>query len=343
MNTNNIKRTKLTIPHKTSKETWIVIAVVLVIMILIPIPFRRNRYIINILVSFCYFAIMSSSLNLVNGYSGQMNLGPGAFMAIGGYTYAILQKTVGLPIPLALFLAIFHSFLWGLVLGLACCKLTAIFLGIASLGFSTALTLFITNEGWLTGGANGFSQINRLVFFGHKLNNFETYYVALAVAVLILIFCYRLVYSKTGRALQAIRSSPVAAAACGIDVNKYKLMICGISAGMGGVSGCIYAVNLTYLSADVFNADNVMYLTMNAVGGGMGNLIGPIIGTFVIGPLRELLRPSANHLQGVYGVVLVLIMRFMPFGIYGAFRQVRGKILAKMAERKTGLGIADIK
>jgi branched-chain amino acid transport system permease protein len=317
--------------HKTNKETWIVIAVVLVVLMIIPLFFgTRNNYLMNIMVAYCYYGIMAASLNLVNGYSGQMSMGPGAFMAIGGYTYAILSKTFGVPIPLALLLGICHSFIWGLFLGLACSKLSAIFLGIASMGFSTALALFINNEGWLTGGANGFIGISRLVLFGHRFNNFEFYYVALAAAVLMQLLCYRLVYSKTGRALQAIRASPLAASAMGINVNMYKYLICGISAAMGGIAGCIYALNLTYLSADVFNTGNIMFLTMNAVGGGMGNLVGPIIGTFLVGSLPELLRPFSNHLMGVYGVLIVLMMRFMPFGIYGAFRQIRGKILARM-------------
>jgi branched-chain amino acid transport system permease protein len=327
--------------HKTSKATWIVIGVVILIMILIPIPFMRNRYIINLLVSFCYFAIMASSLNLVNGYSGQMNMAPGAFMAIGGYTYAILSKTLGLPIPLSLILAVGHSYLWGLILGLACAKLSPLFLGMATTAFSTALALFLTNEEWLTGGANGFREISRLKIFGHTVTYFEFYYVALAAAILILIFCYRIVYSKTGRALQALRSSTIAAESCGINVNSYKYLICGVAAAMGGISGCIYALYFTYLSPNVFSAQNMIYLTMNAVGGGLGNLIGPIIGVFAIGPLSELLRFASNHLQGVYGVVMVLIMRFMPFGIYGAFLEAKGRVVAKVYKRKAVLPPVD--
>jgi branched-chain amino acid transport system permease protein len=289
------------------------------------VPFfigTRNNYLMNILISFCYYGIMAASLNLVNGYTGQINMGHGAFMAIGGYTYAILSKTFGVPVPLSLLAAIAHSFLWGLALGLACCKLSAIYLAIASTGFSKCVGLVIINEGWLTGGANGFTGIKRLTVFGHRFNNFELYFVALALAILCLYLCYRLVYSKTGRAFQAVRDAPIAAAAMGINVDKYKFLVCGISSAMGGLAGVIYALNITYLASDTFNTGNIMFLTMNAVGGGMGNLVGPVIGTFVIGILPELLRPFSSHLSGVYGLVIILVMRFMPSGIYGQLRPV---------------------
>ena len=312
--------------HKTTKETWLLIAAVVVLMLIMPfILGKRNNYLMNILISYCYYGIMAASLNLVNGYTGQLNMGHGAFMAIGGYTYAILSKTCGIPIGLSLTAAVVHSFLWGLLLGLACCKLSALYLAVTTIGFSRCVGIFLINEGWLTGGASGFSGIRRLTVMGHRFSNFELYYVALALAVLCLIVCYRLVYSKTGRAFQAIRTAPVAAAAMGINVNKYKFMVCGISSAMGGLAGCIYALNINYLSPDTFNNGNIMFLTMNAVGGGMGNLAGPIIGTFVIGALPELLRPFASHLQGVYGALIIIIMVFMPGGIYGAFRKFKAR------------------
>jgi branched-chain amino acid transport system permease protein len=308
--------------HKTNTRTRVVISVLILLALTAPfVVGTRNNYYLNILISDCYYGIMTISLNLLVGYTGQISLGHGAFMAIGGYAYAILSKTFGLPLPLALAVSLCISFSCGLLLGAACCKLNAIFLAIVTIGFARSVGLFLTNEGWLTGGANGFTGIRRMHIFGHRLSNFEFYYVALAALLLMFIVCYRLIYSKTGRAFQAIRTAPIAASAMGINVNGYKFLVCGISAAMAGLAGVLYALNINYLSPDIFNKTSVLLITMTVIGG-MGSLFGPVCGTLVIGTMPELLRPFAEHLNGMYGALIILVLRFMPDGIYGAITQL---------------------
>ena len=315
--------------HKTKKSTWTVIGIMIVIALLAPIIVgRKNNYLLNILISYCYFGILASSLNLLMGYTGQTSLGHAAFMAIGGYTYAILNKTLGIHFLLSTVGAILISFACGLFIGFACSKLSAIFLSMTTSGFAKAVMLIIINVKWLTGGANGFTGIPKLTILGYKITNFELYYLALAIALLVFLFCYRLIYSKTGRAMQAIRNAPIAAAAMGINVNGYKFLVCGISAAVAGLAGCIYAVNMNYLSADMFNKTSITLLTMT-VCGGMGSLFGPVIGTLVIGTLPELLRPFSEYLDGVYGVMIILVMLFMPKGIYGGIHSLIKKINKK--------------
>lgn len=321
--------------HKVKKNTKLSIAAAIVVAIVLPfIMGPKNNYYMNLMISFCYFGIMAASLNLMMGYTGQISLGHSAFMAIGGYTYAILNKTLGMHFIFAALGALMVTFMFGLLIGLACSKLNAIFLAMATMGFSKAVTLFLTNEGWLTGGANGFTGIPKLQFFGHKLSNFELYFVALALALLVFLCCYRLVYSKIGRAMQAVNTSPIAAAAMGINVNGYKLLVCGISAAMAGLAGCIYAVNVNYLSADMFFKTSVKLLTMT-VTGGLGSLAGPVIGTVIIGTLPEMLRNFADHLDGVFGVLIISIMLFMPDGIYGGYKKLVALLKSKMGKRST--------
>lgn len=320
--------------HKTSRQTWIVVAVLIVVALAAPVICGpKNNYFMNILISYCYFGIMAASLNLLLGYTGQMSLGHAAFMAIGAYTYAILNKTLGLHFLIALTGAVVVSFLCGLIIGLACSKLGTIFLAMTTTGFAKVVTLVIINEGWLTGGANGFTGIPKFIVFGHKFSNFEFYYVALSVTLVVFLICYRLVYSKTGRAMQAVRSTPIAAAAMGINVNGYKFLICGISAALAGVAGSLYAINMSYLSADMFNKTSITLITMT-VCGGMGSLFGPLVGTLVIGTLPELLRTFSNYLDGVYGVMIILVMLFMPNGIYGEIRVAIDKMKARLAVKK---------
>lgn len=320
--------------HKTSKRTWIVVSVFIAIALIAPlIAGPKNNYFMNILISYCYFGILAASLNLLLGYTGQMSLGHASFMAIGAYTYAILNKTLGLHFLISILGAVVVSFLCGLIIGLACSKLGTIFLAMTTTGFAKAVNLLIINEGWLTGGANGFTGISKLKVFGHKFSNFEFYYVALAVTLIVFLICYRMIYSKTGRAMQAVRSTPIAAAAMGINVNGYKFLICGISAALAGVAGCLYAINMNYLSADMFNKTSVTLITM-VVCGGMGSLFGPVIGTLVIGTLPELLRAFSNYLDGVYGVMIILVMLFMPNGIYG---WIKAAIDKRAARKRAGM------
>ena len=321
--------------HKAKKSTRITIGIMIAVALAAPfVVGTKNNYMLNILISYCYFGILSASLNLLIGYTGQMSLGHAAFMAIGGYTYAILNKTLGMNFFVAMVGAVVVSFICGLFIGLACSKLSTIFLAMTTAGFAKAVTLIITNEKWLTGGANGFTGIPKLTVFGHKFSNFELYYVALLLALLVFLFCYRLIYSKTGRAMQAVRNAPIAAAAMGINVNGYKFMVCGISAALAGLAGCIYAVNMNYLSADMFNKTSITLLSMT-VCGGMGSLFGPIIGTLVIGTLPELLRIFSNYLDGIYGVMIILVMLFMPQGIYGGIKDLAEKVIKKRAALKT--------
>ena len=315
--------------HKAKKSTWMVIAVMIAAALVAPVVAGpKNNYMLNILISYCYFGILAASLNLLIGYTGQMSLGHAAFMAIGGYAYAILNKTLGMHFLIAVIGAVVISFICGLFIGLACSKLSTIFLAMTTSGFAKAVTLTITNEKWLTGGANGFTGIPKLTILGHKLGNFELYYVALAITLFVFLFCYRLIYSKTGRAMQAVRNAPIAAAAMGINVNGYKFLVCGISAALAGLAGCIYAVNMNYLSADMFNKTSITLLTMT-VCGGMGSLFGPVAGTLVIGTLPELLRAFSGYLDGVYGVLIILVMLFMPEGIYGGIRSLAEKVMSK--------------
>ena len=128
--------------------------------------------------------------------------------------------------------------------------------------------------------------------------------------------------------MQAVRNAPIAAAAMGFNVNGYKFLVCGISAAMAGLARCIYAINLNYLSADMFNKTSITLLTMT-VCGGMGSLFGPVLGTLVIGTLPELLRVFANYLDGIYGVMIIVVMLFMPQGIYGGLKDLVDKMIEK--------------
>ena len=317
----------------TAKTKGIILALVAVAILAPVLLGHDNNYMINILCSYCYYGILCCSLNLLLGYTGQISMGHAAFMMIGAYTYGILNKFYQVHFLLAALAAIVLSFLFGLLLGAACCKLNAIFLAMTTIGFYKAVSTFVVNEGWLTGGANGITAIPKWSFFGYRLSNFAFYYISLALWLLVLLFCYRLVNSKTGRAMQAMCSSPIAASAMGVNNTQLKFIVCGISGALAGLAGVLYAVTNSYLSADMFGKASISALTMTIVGG-MGTLWGPLFGTLTITTLPELLRSFSNHLDGIYGVIIVLTVIFMPHGMYGFLRDLLGKHHTGKAKRK---------
>ena len=319
---------------KISCSTVIAVVALLAVACIAPLVVGiTNNYMINILCSYCYFGIMCCSLNLLLGYSGQISMGHAAFMMIGAYTYGILNKFYHVHFLIAMVLAIIVSFLAGLLLGAACCKLNAIFLAMTTVGFYKAVSTFIVNEDWLTGGATGIPAIAKWSFFGFKLKNWQFYYISLLVLCLVFLFCYRLIHSKTGRAMQAMCSAPIASAAMGVNNNGLKFLICGISGALAGLAGVLYAVTNSYLSADMFATVSISSLAMTVVGG-MGTLWGPVFGTLVITTLPEALRSFANHLDGIYGLVIILACIFMPDGIYGFVRRAARAIMARRTARK---------
>lgn len=328
--------------HKTKKATMISIIALLAIACVLPlITGRKNNYMNNIYISFCYYAVLSASLNLLMGYSGLISLGHAAFMAIGAYCYAIFSKTLGLHFFPAMLISIAFTFVCGLIVGITSCKLSSIYLAMATSTFAKALIVYIKNAREVTGGASGFTGIAKWKLFGVTFKTFEFYYVSIALALLVLLICYRLVYSKTGRAWQALKAAPIAASAMGINVNFYKLMVNGIAAAMCAVAGVIYAVSNGFISADMFEKFSVKLLTMVIIGG-IGTLWGPIFGAVFIASLPELMRGYSAHLDGVYGIALVLCVLYMPDGIFGMVRkaarklQTRGRIATTQSVNKEG-------
>ena len=326
---------------KMSKTNIITVLGFLIAACILPwiVPF--NNYWMNILVSFCYFSILASALNLLLGYTGQVSMGHNAFMCIGAYAYGIFTvnfKTMPGFQFFGLLLGILVPLIFGLIIGVACSRLSAIFLAMTTGAFAKALKAFIVAEKWLTNGANGLSGIPKLRLFGmDKLlvasYNRILYYYALAGTFIIVLFCWRLVNSRTGRAFQAIKTSEIAAASMGINVTAYKFIVCGISAAFSGFAGVIYAWNLSYLSADMFDKLGVKLMTM-ATTGGMSTIAGPVIGAVIMGYIPELLRPFSAHLQGIYGLMIIFMFLFMPTGFYGAFRRARDIIIKLFVSRR---------
>lgn len=300
---------------KVKLRTKIIIAVALLLAILVPIFTRSNRYYMDVFIMLGIYVILGSSMNLLIGYSGQISLGTAGFYAIGAYTSVLMVMKANMPFLVGLICAVVVCFLVGYVLGLPSTKLNFIFLGLSTAGLNTIIQLIITNSKF-TGGASGITGIPSVKWFGGQaMSKLQYYYITLIFVLIVLFICYRIVNSKTGRALMAIRGNPIAASAVGISVNRYKLLVFAIVSAMGGLAGALYAFNIRYIQAEAFTTNmSFKILTMGIIGG-MGDLGGGVIGSLVAGALPEFLRDLSKYQLTIYGALIVLVLRFMPQGI----------------------------
>lgn len=311
--------------HKIKFRTKIIIAAGLILAIIIPIMKQDNRYYMDVFIMLGIYVILGASMNLLIGYTGQISLGMAGFYGIGAYTSVLLVMRANMPFIVGLIGAVVLCFLVGYILGFPSTKLNFIFLGISTAGLNTIIQLIITNSKF-TGGASGITGVPALKLFGSNMTKLQYYFMVLFFVLIVLYICYRIVNSKTGRALQAIRGNPIAASAVGINVNHYKLLVFAIVSAFAGLAGTLYAFNIRYIQAEAFTTNmSFKILTMGVIGG-MGDLGGGVIGSLVAGALPELLRDFSKYQLTLYGLLIVLVMRFMPMGIVHPFKLLLDKL-----------------
>ncbi|MDO4345219.1 MAG: branched-chain amino acid ABC transporter permease [Eubacteriales bacterium] len=318
-----------------SRESRIIVLLVVLAAVIFPCFLDHgNNYIFQILGKCAIYSMCAISLNLLMGYTGQFSLGHGSFFMVGAYVFGIAAGVYHVNPWIALVLSVAVCYLVGYILGFAGCKFTAIYLAMITLGFSKVLTLVVTNEVWLTKGPNGISGIPKISFFGYKLNTFGFYFFALACLIIMFYLYYNMVNSATGRAFKAVRGKPIAAATMGVNVNRYKLLVFAISSSMAGFAGALYASMIAYISPSSFSGISVPLIIMTIVGG-CGTLFGPVIGACVLTVLPEFLRGAGTYIDGVYGIVALATILFMPTGIMGGLVALRKVIAEKRFSGKS--------
>jgi branched-chain amino acid transport system permease protein len=283
---------------------------------LLPIICLNDSYIVLLLCTTEISIIAVSGLDILFGYSGQISLGHAGFYCIGAYTSAILSRNLGLPVFATIFIGGFLAMIVAVLLALPAVKLVHHFLALVTISFGELIYLFVSEARGLTEGYTGMNFIPR-----PKIGNFvfesntSYYYIIYAMLVLLLLLKRRLVDSGTGRAFIAIREDAYAANGMGINVTKYKTMAFAISALYTSLAGALYAHLIGFISPESFSADqSTLFLTM-LLFGGMGNFWGPIIGSLALAMLSDFLQKLGSYQMLVYGVILLVIIVYIPGGI----------------------------
>ncbi len=323
------------------KNRMILTIGLIIITLFLPL-FVNNSFYMRVLVNVLIYVLLASSLNVINGYSGQFNIGHAGFYCVGAYTAAILATRFGLSFWLLLPISGLMAALFSTFLGLPTLRLKGIFLAITTLGFSEIIRLTVLNWTSLTRGPMGIPGIPFPELFGIKItNNTQYYYIILFIVFLMLFITNRILKSRIGRAWIAIREDELAAKSMGVETFKYKLLNFAYGTFWAGVAGCFYAFFSSYVSADSFILDEGFSILGMVIVGGQGTLIGPIIGATFLTILPELVRSIAEYRLLIFGAAIVITMLVRPQGIAGS-EMLSQKLGRGTKKKKTTGGGKDV-
>ena len=305
-----------------SRALWIG-AAALGLAVLLFLPLGLKPYGIYALSLWAITAIAALGLNLTLGYAGQISLAQGAFVGVGAYTGALLTMA-GVPFLLAWLAAFLLCFAIGWLLGYPALRVKTHYLAFVTLAFGTLAYLVFRNEEWLTGGTYGISDIPRPALFGWSAEGaLPFYYVCLVVLALCGGAVWWLVRGPWGRAFVALRENPVRAESLGVDTRSYTLLAFAIGAGLGGVSGALYAPLVQYLDPASFTLGYSLNLLLMVLVGGSGLFAGPFLGALVAVLLPEWLRFTGDYYLAIYAVLVLVMMMYCPQGLLGLVATAR--------------------
>jgi len=304
------------------RHAFIVTALLVLAFALVPfIPGAPDNYLFFYLFLVFVHIVISQGWNLVAGYTGQISLAQHAFFGIGGYATAVISTTLladgnfyfnpWTMLASGVVAALFAAAIGAPLLS----KLAGDYFALGTLGFGEIVRVALIKGGSVTGGSFGISMSSE---------PFETlvphYWVGLLLAVLATAAVYAIARSRLGLALMAIREDPLAAAASGVDVLRFKVLAFAAGGFLAGIAGSLYAFYVFAVSPGGFlNLNWTLYPILMCVMGGNGTVLGPVLGAFVMTAVfsaANVWLPTAHPILS--GALIILVMLFMPNGILKA-------------------------
>lgn len=275
-----------------------------------------NPYYVQLLTFIGIYTILALGLNMLMGYAGQISLGHAAFYGLGAYISAIATVhwnwSPWVALPLALLLTALIAFL----IAKPMLKLTGYYLGMGTLGFGMILYVLFREWSTLTGGASGLVGIPSLTLGSITLDSGNGYfYLVWAVVFVCFIVCERIVNSRVGRALRAIHDSERAAGAMGVDTSRMKVWVFVLSAVFAALAGFLYAHLVSFISPNSFDFVVSIRIVTMVVIGGMASIWGSLLGASLLTLLPDWLHVFADYEMVVYGLILMVVMIFLPQGL----------------------------
>jgi len=281
-----------------------------------------NAYFLHVVIMAGIFGVLASSLNLLLGYTGQLSLGHAAFFGIGAYASALLTLRWEWSFWLALPAAVLAAGIAGWAIGRLALKLRGAYFVLVTISFAGVIALISINWMDLTNGPLGLPGVPAPELGPWSLRMKSAYYyLVLAAVALAYEVCRRLVDSRIGRAFVALRENEALAESVGVDGTRYLVLAAVVSAGLAGLAGSLYAHYTRFVSPEVFLFTYTVTMVIMVVAGGKGTLAGPLVGAVLFTILPEALRAATSWQWQMlaYGVILVVLVFFLPRGIVPTF------------------------
>jgi branched-chain amino acid transport system permease protein len=273
---------------------------------------QLNSYWMHVAIIAMYYGILSASWSLLAGSVGLFSLSHMAFAAIGAYTSALLIKWYGIPIPLGMAAGAVMCCAVGGLIGWVCLRMSGPYLAIFTLGFSEIVRITIATEDGVTAGMAGLHTDGLFPSAATRLPYFYTAFALLAVSLLLMGL---LVRSRWGLFLRALREDEQAAAASGVAVARFRILAFAIASGFAGLAGGFYAHYIPIITPSMGDLNEMAKLVVMTVIGGMERLPTAVGGAIVVEFLLEELRDYGQWRLPLFGVILLLTMRFARNGL----------------------------
>jgi ABC-type branched-subunit amino acid transport system permease subunit len=316
---------------------WMLIAGGALLVAVLPLLLGATGLLGSLVITGILF-IAVLGLDLLMGYAGQVSLGQAGFMAVGGYTAAILATRHAVPPLLATGAGIVLTLAVALVLSVVTARLRGLYLALATLAFGLLVDSVTVGATGLTGGPSGLVGIPSFALGGYTFASpLATYYLVWGVAAALLVLLANLARSGYGRALRATRADPTAARALGVRVPRYKVSVFLLSAGLASLAGSLYAFHFHFLSPEMVGTSRSVEMIAMLALGGERTLVGPLIGVALLTLLPTAFQPLAVYKTLAEGLILVLIMLYLPGGLFGSMIAALARLGRRAVPRRTAV------
>jgi branched-chain amino acid transport system permease protein len=316
-------------PRKRRLSPWPFVLLVIAIAVpLLPYYTNVSHFVLSMFMQATTYAIAVLGMVVVLGYTGQINLAQAAFFGFGAYGVALGTVSYGLSFWVSLALGIGIAGLAGGILGMTTLRLGGHYLAMITISFQQIFDLVAVNWIEVTHGPDGIAGIGRPSLFGHELSDDRAYLLLCSLVLYAMIGAvWYLPQTRLGRAMRGVRENELAAEVVGVHTLRTKVIAFTLCAALGGVGGGLYAGGFAYISPDNFNFQRAVEFLSMVLLGGAQSPFGGALGTTLLILLPEWLKEMPPSLQfikdvylAIYGLAVILIMVFMPEGIWGLLR-----------------------
>jgi branched-chain amino acid transport system permease protein len=290
------------------------------------LPWVLTEYHTHVLVTAAYYVILAIGWNLLAGYTGQFSLAHHTFAGIGGYTSALLVHYAQAPIVAGILAGVVVAAVIGWGLGTLCLRMRAIYLALTTWAFAESMRLLITVEYQITRGDLGLAT--PLLFGTPRPTPYYYLFVALALAAGLV--AWRLLHSRVGAYMRAIRDDEEAAATMGVDTFKWKRVVFAVSAVFAAVAGGFQAHYIGLLSPTPMKFNEVAMIVVMVIVGGLRTFSGPILGAIFIEVLSEGLRAWGEVRMVLFALLVIVVARAYPRGLAGLVGAARDRLAARI-------------